>query len=120
MRATALVRVTGAEWAEEPLAGLAGRDVVAVAGVARPERFVATLERAGMTVRRLLRFPDHHRYTSSDVAAIGAAAAGDPLVTTEKDLVKLAGFTALDTLRALRVALEVEETETLLDLLTQP
>ena len=39
------------------------------------------------------------------------------MVTTEKDLVKLAEFPALSSIRALRVQLEVEDGETLLDLL---
>jgi tetraacyldisaccharide 4'-kinase len=120
MRATAVVRVAGDEWVEEPLATLAGRPVVAVAGVARPERFVATLERSGARVGTLLRFPDHHAYTERDAATIREAAGTNPVVTTEKDLVKLAGLTMLEGIRALRVTLEVEEGEALLDLLTRP
>ncbi|HZP41309.1 MAG TPA: tetraacyldisaccharide 4'-kinase [Candidatus Binatia bacterium] len=111
LRATALVR--GADWSEEPLDALRGRAVVAVAGVARPERFVATLDALGATVRRVLRFPDHHRYGAADVAAIRAAAAEGVPVTTEKDLVKLPGFPGV----AVRTALEVEDGERLLDLL---
>jgi tetraacyldisaccharide-1-P 4'-kinase len=45
------------------------------------------------------------------------AAGGAPVVTTEKDLVKLARLPGLDGVRALRVELEVEEGERLLDLL---
>jgi tetraacyldisaccharide 4'-kinase len=114
LRPTALVRAAAdGGWREEPLARLAGTPVVAVAGVARPERFVATLRAAGATVRDLVRFPDHHAYTAADVRRI-AAVAGDALaVTTEKDLVKLPTFTGV----ALRVVLEVDDGERLLDLL---
>jgi tetraacyldisaccharide 4'-kinase len=100
-----------------PLTALAGRTVSALAGVARPARFVATLEGAGVRVGRLLRYPDHHRYTADDAADIARALADGPVVTTEKDLVKLERFPALAGLAALRVSLEVERGEALVDLL---
>ena len=112
-----LVRANEQGWGEEPLALLAGREVVAVAGVAHPERFVDTLVGAGATVRRVLRFPDHHAYDRGDAARIAATAGSTLVVTTEKDLVKLSEFPALSSIRALRVQLEVEDGETLLDLL---
>jgi tetraacyldisaccharide 4'-kinase len=106
--------------AEEPLATLAGRDVVAVAGIARPARFLATLARAGARVRDVLRYPDHHPYAPADAAAIAAAGRGVLVVTTEKDQVKLAGFPALAGVRALRVALDVADGERLVTLLAGP
>src|SRR5262245_1856694 len=111
---TALV---GGGWDETPLASLTGARVVAVAGIARPERFAATLERCGARVVDRLVFPDHHDYSAGDVASIVAAGRGGPLVTTEKDLVKLAGRPGLEHVRALRVALEVDDGERLVDLL---
>jgi len=119
LHAVGLVRADGSGWSEEPLSLLAGREVVAVAGVAHPERFVETLAASGATVRRLVRFPDHHAYESTDAADIAAAAVNGLVVTTEKDLVKLAEFPALTSVRALRVELEVEDGEALLDLLLQ-
>jgi tetraacyldisaccharide 4'-kinase len=117
LRPDRLVHVTGDAWSEEPLDVLAGGRVVAVAGVARPERFVATLERCGaQVVERILR-PDHHVYDDADVAAIAKAARLARPVTTEKDLVKLAGRQGLDVLRALRVTLEVERGDELVALL---
>jgi tetraacyldisaccharide 4'-kinase len=117
LRATALVAADDdGTWREEPLATLVGRRVVAVAGVARPERFLRTLAEAGAVVGRFLRFPDHHAYDADDAARIAAAAGDGLLVTTEKDLVKLPGFRG----RALRVALEVDEAERLGDLLAGP
>jgi tetraacyldisaccharide 4'-kinase len=117
VRPRALVAATPAGWTEEPLALVAERDVVAVTGIARPERFVDALTRAGARVRRVLRYPDHHRYGAGDAAAIAAAAGGRLTVTTEKDLVKLAAFPECAALRALRVALEVDDGERLVDLL---
>jgi tetraacyldisaccharide 4'-kinase len=117
LRAEALVRVDADGWRLEPLHALAGADVVAVAGVARPERFLATLERCGARVVRHLVFPDHHAYGVADVDAVARAARDGMLITTEKDLVKLAGQPGLAALRALRVSLEVDDGERLLDVL---
>jgi tetraacyldisaccharide 4'-kinase len=117
LRPTALVRVERDAWLEEPLASLAGREVVAVAGMARPERLAGALERAGAVVREALHFPDHHAYDGGDVAAIVRAAHAATLVTTEKDLAKLGDVRELAGLRALRVGLEVERGDALVDLL---
>lgn len=117
VQAESVVRADAGGWREEALATLAGAAVVAVAGVARPERFVATLEHCGARVTGRLVFPDHHAYGAADVAAIARAARGGTLVTTEKDLVKLAGTPGLDGLRALRVGLVVEDGDRLVDLL---
>src|SRR5262249_17424887 len=96
------------------------RGVVAVAGVARPERFWALLDRLGVECTARLRFPDHHPYGAEEVARIRAAAG--PVVTTEKDLVKLVrrpGAEALD-LHAVRIEVAVEGGERLVDLLLAP
>jgi tetraacyldisaccharide 4'-kinase len=87
-----------------PLAGLAGRRVVAVAGIARPERFLATLRRAGADVVATLLRRDHHRYVDGDRREIEVASAGaDLVVTTEKDLAKLAGSVFRAPLAAVRI-----------------
>src|SRR6266705_3416487 len=113
--ATALVQVVADRaWQEEPLAALRGTRVTAVAGVARPERFLATLAEAGARVERMLRFPDHHAYRAAGAARIAAAAGEGFVVTTEKDLVKLGRIPGL---RAVRVELEVDDAERLVDLL---
>jgi tetraacyldisaccharide 4'-kinase len=111
---TALVGPGGVE---EPLAALAGRRVQPVAGIARPERLVALLERLGALPSPPLVWPDHHRYGAADVARIAEAGSTDLVVTTEKDLVKLGARPALAALRALRVDLEVEDGGALLRLL---
>jgi tetraacyldisaccharide 4'-kinase len=71
---------------------LAGLKVLAVAGIANPDRFFTALKGAGYTVAGEMTFPDHHRYTASDVAAIDAkmkASGADAIVTTDKDAVRL-------------------------------
>ncbi len=71
----------------------AGTRVVAVAGIARPERFFRALGEQGYDVIRELRFPDHHWYSASDLDRIRTAAqesGADLVVTTEKDAVRVA------------------------------
>jgi tetraacyldisaccharide 4'-kinase len=70
-----------------------GTRVVAVAGIARPERLFATLRDQGYEVVRELRFPDHHWFSSGDldrIRAIAKETSADLVVTTEKDAVRVA------------------------------
>ena len=65
----------------------------AVAGIARPERFFRDLERAGWQLTGTRRFRDHHRYSAREAVDIGEAAGrsgADLVLTTEKDMVRLA------------------------------
>lgn len=69
-----------------------GRRALAVAGIARPERFFAALAENGLDVAGTMAFPDHHWFTAADVSrAIERAQAvdADVVVTTEKDAVRL-------------------------------
>ncbi|MDZ7629719.1 MAG: tetraacyldisaccharide 4'-kinase [Parvularculaceae bacterium] len=63
--------------------------VAAFCGIARPERFFDALEAKGFTLRSRRAFGDHHPFTRRDIAALKAEAAGAPLITTEKDYVRL-------------------------------
>jgi tetraacyldisaccharide 4'-kinase len=71
--------------------------VLAVAGIARPERFVDALRQQGHEVVGAMMFRDHHWFTPDDVARVVAAArnAGADLVaTTEKDAVRVEALAA--------------------------
>ncbi len=70
---------------------LAGRRVLALAGIARPGKFHDTLRLAGAELVATADFPDHHRFTPRELARILARArALDALpVTTPKDAVRL-------------------------------
>ena len=70
---------------------LAGRAVVAFAGIALPEKFFAPLRRAGAIVVAARPFADHHRYTARELGALWQEARerGAELVTTPKDAVRL-------------------------------
>jgi tetraacyldisaccharide 4'-kinase len=68
--------------------------VVAVAGIARPERFFAALAALGYDVARTLAFPDHHWYSAADLARVGdllRQTQADLVVTTAKDAVRVRG-----------------------------
>ena len=71
---------------------LAGRRLVAFAGLASPEGFARTLEALRVDVARFATFVDHHWYSAADLSALDAQAAAlgaEGLVTTEKDWVRL-------------------------------
>ena len=69
------------------LQNLVGRHLLAVAGLAVPERFFAMLEDAGLVIERLP-LPDHYPYGDSCGALPWPVGTADVL-TTEKDAVKL-------------------------------
>ena len=69
--------------------------VLALAGIAFPERFFGDLRRAGWPLAVTLPFRDHHRYSARDLAAImtrARAEGASRILTTEKDLVRLLPF----------------------------
>ena len=68
---------------------LRGKTVVAFAGIGRPDKFFAMLSEAGVVLSRHLSFPDHYFYTRFDIEQVLADAGGMPVVTTEKDYVKI-------------------------------
>src|SRR6266851_655119 len=75
------------------VAALGGGRVLAFAGIGDPEKFFATLSDAGVAVAATRSFPDHHRFTPEEARALceDADREGLILVTTEKDLARLAG-----------------------------
>jgi tetraacyldisaccharide 4'-kinase len=76
------------------LGGIAGRAVLAYAGIANPERFFRLLEGFAPSAIARRSFPDHHAFTERDAAALIAEAERTDalLVTTEKDFARLAGM----------------------------
>jgi len=94
---------------------LAGTKVLAFAGIGDPEKFFATVARAGIDAPARRGFPDHHRYSARDAKALieETAAKSLSLLTTEKDAARIQGDPALSDLaagtRALPVSLTVAE-----------
>jgi tetraacyldisaccharide 4'-kinase len=70
---------------------LRGREVVAFAGIGRPEKFFASLETMGAAVKAAKAFGDHHLYSAGALRQLRRSAKRHDalLVTTEKDYVRI-------------------------------
>lgn len=68
------------------------KPLFAFTGLGSPGQFFDSLRKNGISVAETQSFPDHHRFTQADVAALEDRAkksGADALVTTAKDAVKL-------------------------------
>jgi tetraacyldisaccharide 4'-kinase len=72
-------------------AELAGKRVVAFAGIGRPDKFFASVEAAGAEIIESVAFPDHHPFSATELTDLFRTAddAGAVLVTTAKDAVRV-------------------------------
>ena len=71
-----------------------GASVLAVSAIARPERFLDTVQEQGFNIVDHLSFPDHHRYSDAALEQLRKAferSGAEWLITTGKDRVKLQG-----------------------------
>jgi tetraacyldisaccharide 4'-kinase len=95
--------------APEAVAALAGKPVLAFAGIADPGKFFATLDAHGIAAEVRRPFPDHHRYAAAEMAELVSCAErrGLTLVTTEKDMARLRGDPAAAALTARSAVLPV-------------
>jgi tetraacyldisaccharide 4'-kinase len=78
--------------AAAPVSDADREPVLALAGIANPERFFDDLRTAGWSVAEAIGFRDHHRYSARDLGRIVSLARGRGarrIVTTEKDYVRL-------------------------------
>ncbi len=93
-------------------AGLKGATVVAVSGIGHPEGFARTLEELGVRILAHHAYPDHAIYSSGTLEGILRSlkeTGADFILTTEKDIVKMAALAGDSRLRALRVEMEIQE-----------
>ena len=100
--------------AAESLALLAGKRVLAFAGIGDPGRFFRGLRSAGVDVVTERAFADHHPFSAQEIDGLIAEASrgGLTLVTTEKDLARLRGEGAAAAARdilAFQVTLEFDD-----------
>jgi tetraacyldisaccharide 4'-kinase len=89
---------------------IAGKPLLAFAGIANPRRFYRLLESLGGRLADVVSFPDHHQFSAADAERLIAAArqSGAQLVTTEKDHARLSGNDAVDRLAAASRVLPIE------------
>jgi tetraacyldisaccharide 4'-kinase len=86
------------------------REVVLMSGIANPERFRQTAEGLQWRVLDHRVYPDHHVFSDAELAKILSRWPGTPIVTTEKDWVKLPEwFKKTNQVMALRIDIVMEE-----------
>jgi len=97
---------------------LRGRPVVAFAGIARPEKFFATLEQLGASLVARIAFADHQRIPTDEFMRIVelASSANADLVTTTKDHVRLP-TESRQMVKPLQVAVRWEDEDALAEVL---
>jgi tetraacyldisaccharide 4'-kinase len=99
----------------DAVSALIGLRVLAFAGIGDPQKFFSTIAEAGISAPVTQSFPDHHRYSRAEAEALVERAVRENLVlvTTEKDLVRIAHDPEVEALakvtRALPVTLQVDE-----------
>ena len=100
---------------DTPIAGesLKGKKILAVSGIAKPERFISLLETQGLRPHTLLNFPDHHAYPLSSIKKIKHSFMShktDIIITTEKDIFKINNKAELKNLPVyyLRIGLKID------------
>lgn len=71
------------------LEDLPKKPVLALCGIARPERFSGMLRQLGIKPERMVIYPDHHTFTWMDLQNIEAWLDDHVVVTTEKDAARL-------------------------------
>jgi tetraacyldisaccharide 4'-kinase len=81
---------------------------VLVAGIAKPEPFFSHLEDEGDLV---FEYPDHHAFSPEEIKTITKAAAGGPIITTEKDFVRLRNLISRKQLYYLPIKSKIFEAE---------
>ena len=70
---------------------LNGTHILAMTGIARPNKFFGSLARLGASLEEIVEFPDHHVFSEQDAINILATAQKNelPIVMTQKDKVRL-------------------------------
>lgn len=107
-RATGFTDVKGHEVTVEDRSAI---QAVIFAGIANFESFRRTIDGLGISVLAAYQYPDHHDYSSQEVAALSDVAMtleANVLFTTEKDAVKLVGRWPEGGCRLLVVRLDIE------------
>ena len=81
---------------------LEGKSIVALAGIAKPERFFNSLRALGISLQQTYSLPDHAPLTPADLPQ------ADVILITEKDAVKLLGQEGLEQVWVLSVCAIIE------------
>lgn len=80
---------------DKEMAGLSGRNVFVVSGIADNVAFLSTIKSAAGGIAGSISFDDHHSYSEDDYSLVlseARAKGADAIVTTEKDYVKISAL----------------------------
>ncbi len=86
-------RLVNQNWQEHPIESIKGKRVVAFCGIGNPNGFRQTIASVDVNCAQFQSFPDHHHYDKRDLLQIAGKArdaSADVVITTQKDLVKIA------------------------------
>ncbi|MGO4685277.1 tetraacyldisaccharide 4'-kinase [Hyphomicrobium sp. 2TAF46] len=116
--------ITAETRAQGDVARYQDKKVIAFAGIANPERFFSTLGSLGADIVARKAFADHHEFSEAEARDLLniAERARASLVTTEKDLARLAGATGVRAMlreRAESIAIRTTIEDGDLDILRQ-
>jgi tetraacyldisaccharide 4'-kinase len=121
LRPVCLLSLGSGRRKEFPLTLLYRSKILTVTGVADPTGLYRLIHEWDGEIVETLEFPDHHSYTARDWQQINRVGRlVDLIVTTEKDILKLARFPfARDKLLALRVSMTVDNGGALVDAIVE-
>jgi len=91
---------------------LKGKRVLLVSAIGDPDGFHSLVQKTGADILEYLTYRDHYSYTKNDWKAIRKTKEevnADLILTTEKDLLKLKGFSRDISIHALRIVLNIED-----------
>jgi tetraacyldisaccharide 4'-kinase len=90
---------------------------IAFCGIGNPDKFRESLENAGVKVDNLYAFADHHVYTAHEIAALRQEAndKGAGLITTDKDMMRLAAIGEETEIETLPVYMEFNNNKDLIE-----
>ncbi|NCC22811.1 MAG: tetraacyldisaccharide 4'-kinase [Alphaproteobacteria bacterium] len=96
-------------------------DYVAFTGIARPSKFRHTLEELGATLVGWHEFPDHHLFSSGELAGLirEADSLNAQLITTEKDHVRLRTLPGASRVEMLPVEMRLDNADKLVDVIAR-
>jgi tetraacyldisaccharide 4'-kinase len=81
-------------------------------GIGNPDSFKKTLLSLNLALKGFMIFRDHYRYSHADFQRItdnAKKSGADWIVTTEKDIMRLKGFSLPENLLALRIEFHIDD-----------
>ena len=96
------------------------KNIVAFAGIGRPQKFYDSLKKCGLNIVKTFDFPDHHLYKNDDIKKIVETAEdlGAEIFTTSKDFVKIP-YIYKSKINELKIGIKWKNENKLIDFLSK-